>query len=355
MADEHDKTEPATPERRRKAREEGQFPRARDAGNTAGSIAVLMMIGGFGPQAVTLLGQFSTRCFSEPYTLVRGDPQALVRATASVLGGVALPFAVAAAIGALVVGFLEAGFHPNLALAEPKFERLEPLGKLKNMFSPQQGAVSVLLQATRVAIVTAIAYHCVKKWIPLLTRLSSNGLGEATRQAGTAIFDLAIWSTVALALLALVDYLYSKFRHEQSIRMSKHEIKEESRQQDGDPKVKSKQRARAREIVRRGLVQAVRSADFVVVNPTHVSVAIRYRADVGAPVVTAKGYDEIALHIRKLAKEHNIAMVENVPLARALASRVKVGRSIPVDLYSAVAEVLAFVYRLKNRMPEILS
>jgi flagellar biosynthetic protein FlhB len=132
--------------------------------------------------------------------------------------------------------------------------------------------------------------------------------------------------------------------------MSRQEIKDEMKQQEGDPRHKQKMRARARERLRRGLAKMVKTADVIVANPTHISVGLRYRPKDGAPVVVAKGYDEVALFIRQLAKDAGVPVVENKPLARAIAKRVKVGRQIPVDLYSAVAEVLAFVYRLKNRV-----
>src|SRR4051812_42233872 len=132
--------------------------------------------------------------------------------------------------------------------------------------------------------------------------------------------------------------------------MSRQEIKDEMKQAEGDPRIKARQRARARERLKRGLAKQVKSSDVVLANPTHISVALRYRAKDGAPVVTAKGYDEIAMHMRKIAKDAGIPVVENRMLARAIAARVKVGRAIPVDLYAAVAEVLAFVYRLRRRV-----
>jgi flagellar biosynthesis protein FlhB len=161
--------------------------------------------------------------------------------------------------------------------------------------------------------------------------------------------DLALWTSAALAAMVALDYAYNRFKFEKSIMMSQQEIKDEHKQQEGDPRIKARMRAKAREMAKRSMLQAVSQADFVIANPTHVSVAIRYRPEEGAPIVATKGYDEVALHIRALAKQHNVPIVENIPLARALAKRVKIGRTIPVDLYAAVAEVLAFVYRLKNR------
>ncbi|MEP7053589.1 MAG: EscU/YscU/HrcU family type III secretion system export apparatus switch protein, partial [Pseudomonadota bacterium] len=158
-----------------------------------------------------------------------------------------------------------------------------------------------------------------------------------------------IWSTMALALIAALDYGWSWWRHEQSIKMSRQELKDEHHQQEGSPQIRQRQRARAREMLRRGLRKGVKEATVIVANPTHVAVALRYKQHEGAPIVTTKGYDEIALQIKKIAKEEGIPIIENRPLARGLAERVRVGRVIPADMYVAVAELLAMVYRLKNR------
>jgi flagellar biosynthesis protein FlhB len=149
-----------------------------------------------------------------------------------------------------------------------------------------------------------------------------------------------------LGLIAAIDYGWSWWQHEQSIKMSRQELKDEHQQQEGSPQIRQWQRARAREMMKRGLRKGVKEATVIVANPTHV--ALRYEQHEGAPTVTTKGYDEIALQIKKLAKEEGIPIIENRPLARALAERVRVGRVIPADLYVAVAELLAMVYRLKN-------
>jgi len=130
--------------------------------------------------------------------------------------------------------------------------------------------------------------------------------------------------------------------------MSRQELKDELKQQEGDPKIKARIRARARELAKRGISKEVKRSDVIIANPTHISVALRYRSTEGAPVVMAKGYDEVALFMRKIADENGIAIVENRPLARALAEKTRVGKTIPIELYQAVAQVLAFVYRLKR-------
>lgn len=349
MADDQEKTEEATPERRKKARDEGQFARGKDAGNTAGTIVVLLALVGFSDRLRITLLDFCWHCFHEPYFLVRGDTSMLVNMTTIVLLVLTVPFAVAAALGSSAVGIAEAGFHPNLELAGAKWERLEPLGKLKQMFSPQQAAVTITIQVLRVVAIAFVAYKVIVGTFTQLVQTSRSELDSGVAETARALVDLCLWASGALALLVVVDYLYNRFKFEKSIMMSQQEIKDEHKQQEGDPRVRARQRAKAREMAKRSVAQAVAQADVVVANPTHVSVAIRYRAEEGPPIVATKGYDEVALHIRELAKKNNIPIVENIPLARTLAKRVKVGRPIPVDLYTAVAELLAFVYRLKNR------
>lgn len=355
MSEDSERTEEATPERRKKAREEGQFPRGKDAGNTVAGVLVLVTLVATGDGIIDRMRRFAARCYGEPYDLVRGDPAALIQAVATVVAMIVLPMAAAGCLGALSIGVAEAGYHPNMDLAAPKWSRLDPLPKLKQMFKVQDMAMDVGLQLLRVIMVGAVAYWCVESTFPQLMQLSRVDLKRGVALALTAMFRLALWSSLALAGLALVDYIKSYRKHEQSIRMSRQELKDEMKQQEGDHRIRGRQRARAREAAKRGMASAVASSDFVIANPTHISVALRYRANEGAPFVTARGYDEVALHIRKLAKENDIPVIENRPLAQALAKRVKPGRPVPVDLYAAVAEILAFVYRLKKRNIESLT
>ena len=353
--DDTERTEEPTPERRRKAREDGQFPRAKDAGNIVASVLVMLVLAGFGESMSRELHAFTSRCLAQPYDLLRGDPTALFHAVSAVVALLVLPISAAAALGALALGVAEAGYHPNMDLVAPKWERLNPLPKLQQMFMLQETAIDITLQLARVVVVGVVAYNSVEDAFPRLMQLSRVGLRSAAAEIISGLYKLALWSSLALAALALLDFLKSFRKHEQSLKMSRQEVKDEMKQQEGDPRIKHRQRARAREQLKRGLAKAVAQSDFIVTNPTHISVALRYRVNEGAPLVTAKGYDEVALYIRKLAKEHNVPIIENKPLARALAKRVKPGRPVPVDLYAAVAEILAFVYRLKKRSIESLT
>ncbi len=344
--DDTERTEEATPEKRRRAREEGQFPRARDTGAMAASAAVVMLLLATGPEIVARVRELTTQCLGEAHRLNDGGLGWVGGLASRTLLWISLPAMLAAALAATVAGFAEAGWHPKLEL---KWERLEPLSKLQQLISPKTAAASTALTLGRVAVVGLVAWLVVKQAFPTLIQLTRAPLAGGVKALGEVLVRLTVWATVALGCLTLIDYLHSWWRHERDLRMSRQEIKEELQNQEGNPRVKARQRARAREMLKRSIRKEVATADVIVTNPTHVAVALRYRAEEGAPVVAAKGYDDVALFIRSLAGERSIPIVENKPLARALAERVKAGRTVPVDMYGAVAEVLAFVYRLKNR------
>lgn len=348
MAD-ADKTEKATAQRRTKAREKGDFPKSRDASGLAATLAVLLALGAMGPSAMLNLWAFATRCFRDPFDLVGRDPSPVIIRASAVLASLAVPGAICAALAGLAVGFAQAGFHPNVDLVLPKAERLDPLGKLKSMFGMSTVLFELVQSIVRVAVVGYVVYWTLKDMMPVILELMRADVHGAAGAIKASLATLTMRATGALALLAAADYAFSKYRWEKRNMMSKQELKDEYKQAEGDQRVKQQQRAAARRRMKKGLAKQVKSADVIVVNPTHVSAALRYKPEEGAPVLTAKGYDEVALHIREIAREAKIPIVENVVLARAIAARVRVGKAIPADLYAAVAEVLAFVYRLRTQ------
>lgn len=348
-ADDNEKTEEPTPDRRKKARDDGQFARARDTTAIAATVAVLIVLGGMGGDVIAAIKEFTLRCLNEPLMLVRGDLSIVATESIKVLLITCVPVALFACAAGMAAGFAEAGFHPNFETLEPKFERLDPIGKLQKLFSPKEGAVNIVMSLLRVGVVGAVAYMVLEKEFARLAVSSRGTLTMAALQMAEVTFRVAAWCTLALGVLAAIDYAQSWWKHENSIKMSRQELKEEMQQQEGSPQVKQRQRARAREMMKRGIRKAVKESTVIVTNPTHVAVALRYHPAEGAPIVMAKGYDEVAQHIKTLAKELGIPMVENVPLARGLAEKVKVGRVIPADFYAAVAEVLAFVYRIGGK------
>jgi flagellar biosynthetic protein FlhB len=346
--DDGDKTQEATPERRKQARENGQFPRAKDTGAVAGTMALLIGLGAFGDSLVAHIRDFALRCFHDTTNLTGAGMDVAGREAALTLVSLVAPITGVAAVAGVAAGIWEAGFNPQLELAMPKFERLDPTGKLGQLFSPKAAAGNVALSIGRVGAVGFVAYLVISRELPKLQRLTTARLPDAALGAAEVLSKLGLWCTLALAVLTALDYGYSWVKHENSIKMSLEEVKREHQQQEGDPRLKARQRARARERLKKGLKKQVLESDVVIANPTHISIALRYRPAQGAPQVLARGYDEVALYMRQIAEEGGVPIVENKPLARALA-QVRVGKVIPIELYAAVAEVLAFVFRLKNR------
>ncbi|HEY5957489.1 MAG TPA: EscU/YscU/HrcU family type III secretion system export apparatus switch protein [Polyangiaceae bacterium] len=344
-----ERTEEATPEKQQRAREEGQFARTKDGGAVAASAAVLLCMLALGTTDVGVIKEFALYCFTSPTALIGGSITPIGQRVAGVLLAVIVPMCVAAAAGGAAVGLFESGLLFRLELLSPNFERLNPISRIGQLFSPKQGFTNVVSALLRVAVLGTVTALVVKDAFPDLSKLARAELSAAVVTVLHVGLRLATWSILALGCLAALDYGQSFWRIKKELMMTLQELKEEMHQQEGDPKVKAKIRARARELARRGIAKEVKRSDVVIANPTHICIALRYRPAEGAPVVTAKGYDEVAFYIRRLAEEHGIPVVEDRPLARALAESAKVGRMIPVDMYQAVAKVLAFVYRMRGR------
>jgi flagellar biosynthetic protein FlhB len=349
VSEDTEKTEEATPERRRKAREEGQFPRAKDTGAVASTLAVLLVLSAFGASFGHTFIDFLRECLYSSEGLTEANLKATAQRLGITLAWITLPITLAAAIAGFAAGVLEAGFEPRFELVAPKWSRISPGGKLMQMFALKDSVVSLLLTLARVGAVAAVTWIILRQNFDDLVKLARAPVEASLMELFRISMRLATWATLTLLVLAAIDYFSAWFRHERGLRMSRQEVKDEIQQQEGDPRIKARQRARARELATRGVAKRVKESDVIVTNPTHIAVALRYKAAEGAPVINAKGYDEVAQYIKRLAKENHITVVENKPLARALAANGKVGKAIPLELYAAVAEVLAFVYRARER------
>jgi flagellar biosynthetic protein FlhB len=202
----------------------------------------------------------------------------------------------------------------------------------------------------KVVVVGGVGYAVIAAELPVVVGLAGAGIGDALATTGTLALRLGAGILAALAAMAVVDLFYQRYRWEQKLRMSKREVRDELKQREGDPLVRSRFRAKHRELTRSRMIADVAEADVVVTNPTHYAAALRYdRMEMGAPRVVAKGRNKVALRIRQAAIEHRIPIVEDAPLARLLHRTTEVGHEIPENLFQAVAEVLAFVYRLDPR------
>jgi flagellar biosynthetic protein FlhB len=341
-----EKTHDATPQRREQARKEGRFAKSRDIGGVAGTAAVLAVLLGSRDAIAHALETLFVRCLGDLEAFVRGDVAGVTQAATAVIFVLAAPPAVAAAVVGVGAGLAQSGAQLNTDALSFKPERLNPFPNLLQLFSPKKGSVEVLMGLLRVGVVGYVAYRALLLELPVLLASGRLDPAASSQTLTAAIVRVVTNALGALALIAVVDYAKSRFTLAQDMKMSRQEIMDESRSQDGDPKVKGRMRARARALARKRSLANVKQATVIIANPTHVSVALRYTKTDPAPIVVSKGHDEVALQIRAEARKYGIPILENRPLARALDAEVQIGHPVPSAHFAAVARVLAFVFRL---------
>jgi flagellar biosynthetic protein FlhB len=229
----------------------------------------------------------------------------------------------------------------------PDLSRLQLFQGLKRIFSGNS-LVELGKSIAKILIIGSVAYYSVKKELPYLLPLLDQEVGQIVLYLAGAVFRITGRIVIALVVLAAGDYFYQRYRFEKNLKMTKQEVKDEMRQVEGDPKVKARMRSIMRQMANKRMMTEVATADVVITNPTHVAVALKYDATMIAPQVVAKGQGFIAQKIIALAQEAGVPRVENRELARSLYRLVEVGKTIPTSLYRAVAEVLAYVYRLRG-------
>jgi flagellar biosynthetic protein FlhB len=260
-----------------------------------------------------------------------------------------VPVALAATIGGLVATVAQVGMHIETDGLGFNVERLNPWPRFARLFTPGPAITELIMSTARVGVVGYFAWRALQDEIPALLRLADLPPGAALGASARALGAVVLRVLFALGVLAVLDYLYSWFSLEKRMKMSLKEIKEESRSQEGDPKVKAKLRSKARALAKQRMMASVKRADVIVTNPTHYAVALRYSPKDPAPIVVAKGVDEVALQIRKEARKYGIPILESRALARALHADVAIGNAVPGAHFVAVARILAFVYRLRPR------
>jgi len=346
-----ERTEPATARKRRKERRKGRVAKSRDLDAVVGIIAGLLTIyamariiwSRFALTFKTIFGHLSSPLMSGDGWWAR--PLMEMVTTYSI---VIFPMGFICTLAVVVVLVRQVGFVVSFEPFELKFNKFNPISGLKKIFS-LKSIVELLKGVLKALILFGVLYLAIRNDSDLMLSIMRYSLDEGAGILMARMWDLALRMALVLLLIAFADYAYQKWEHEKSIRMSKQEVKDEFKQMEGDPSVKRRIRRKQMEMAQKRMMSDVPSADVVVTNPTHIAVAIQYdQQSMSAPIVVAKGQDFIAEKIREIAAEHNIPIVENVPLARALMQKVEVGETIPEDLYLAVAEVLAFVYKLKK-------
>lgn len=349
MADSQ-KTEKATPKRRRDERKKGNIFFSNDA------VSVVVLIAGLATLFLSVgsmadnLGQFLRSCIS----LVRlsqgtdavGDLRQLLPELLWSFVLTVGPILLVPAVAGIAATFFQTKLLVTGESLRPKFSRINPLQGIKRLFS-LRSLIEALKGLLKITVLLYIIYNFLAGTVELFTKYLFTDLVTACSHLAGLAFQMSMQIAVAYVVLAAADVFYQWMDYERQLRMSKQEIKEEFKQIEGDPQVKGRIKEIQRKMAQSRMMQKVPQADVVVRNPTHFAVALRYKPDRDrAPVVLAKGQDQIALRIVQKAEESGVAVVENVPLARALYASAELGQEIPPELYGAVAEVLVYLYRL---------
>lgn len=353
--DQESKTEDPTPRRREEARRQGQVPFSAELVGSLVLLAGIIGLGYIGPALWAAMKQVFRHDLAQSFRedLDSASAAELFARTAARVLIALLPFLAALLAVGILASVAQTGFQINTEKLSPDLDKLNPANGFGRLFST--GAlVKGLLTLVKVAALGFVAYLILEGRAGVLLALSRDRLGYAAPAAWALVERLALYMAGAVAGVAIFDYLYQRYKFEQSLRMTKEEVKREFKEEEGDPEVKARQKQLARERMKRKMLNEVPTATVVVTNPTHYAVALRYdpRAGDEAPIVVARGTGQFAKRIAKAARESGVTVVERPPLARALVG-VKEGQAVPAGLFRAVAEVIAFVYKLRGTAPPV--
>lgn len=346
--DSGEKTEKPTPKKLKEGRKQGQVARAPDVIAWVGVLVVSMLI----PGLISKLGEAMAGTLEHIGLVVEHpEPGLALRALGEMAAAAVaamVPILAAVMIVGVVGGAAQGGARPYATRIKPKGARLNVFSSAKRMFG-MQGLWELVKQLLKTALIGLLVWQAVTNLVPLVMGSGALPLTQIIATVANALITMVRTIAVAALVIAAADYFVSWRRTRKQLMMSRKEIKDEYKQQEGDPMVKSQIRQRAMAMSRNRMMAEVADADVVLVNPTHVSVALKYSPGRGAPRVVAKGAGVLAKRIRELAAENRVPVVEDIPLARGLYAACELGDEIPPELYTAVAKVLAFVMALRQR------
>ncbi|MBU9714537.1 flagellar biosynthesis protein FlhB [Evansella tamaricis] len=347
-----EKTEKATPKKRKESRDKGQVAKSTDV-NTAFILLFVFLsflfIGPFASEQLLSIMGFS---FQEYLLLelTEENVQAMFLEYTYQAVMVVAPIMFIAMIAGIFSNYLQVGFLIAPEAIKMKLEKIDPIKGAKRIFSIR-ALVEFLKSMLKIILVGIVSFSILWVYIDDILKLSMYSLKDGIRMVGNLTVYMGLGVAILLIFLAVLDYMYQKYDHEKNIRMSKQDVKDEYKKTEGDPLIKSKIKEKQRQMAMSRMMQEVPKADVVITNPTHYAVALKYdNSKMEAPVIIAKGVDYIALKIISIAKHNDVITVENRPLARALYSQGEIGDQVPEELFKAVAEVLAYVYRIQNKV-----
>jgi len=347
-----EKTEPATPKRLQEMRGKGQVAKSREVPSVAVLVASLLVFYFLGSTMIKEFMELMKWAFKSSVSLQLEEASLrwLLVEYLQRCWNIAAPLLVAIMAVGLLSNYLQVGFIFSFDQLVPKLSKLDPIKGFGKIFS-KQTLVELVKNIFKVVIIGYVTYITVKGELDHIIPLMDMEVWSILSYIGGVCFKIMLRTSWVLIALALLDYTFQKWDFQQQAKMTKQEVKDEFKQREGDPLVKSRVRQVQREMARRRMMEAVPRADVVITNPVHLAVALEYNTQqMFAPKVTAKGARLVAERIKEVAREHQIPLVENKPLAQALFGSVEIGQEIPLVFYKAVAEILAYVYRLKNKV-----
>ncbi len=355
MDDLGEKTEEPTGKKLSEARIKGQIPKSQDLSGTFSLFGAIILFLVFGSAIIGMFTRVMVRMLS-------GDISSDVLAVDSIWESSKIviyetfvtiaPVILLSGLVAYVGNFIQVGWIVTFDPMQPKLNRLSPLAGIKRIIGPR-GLMKTVVNSLKLVVMIVVSYLFISSHIDDIAVLPKLTAAHATMAILRLIFMLALILAILLLFIALIDYIYQRVQHTKDLRMTKQEVKDERKSMEGDPMLKGKRLQMAREIVMQQLGASVPDADVIVTNPTHFSVAIKYDPEtMGAPKVTAKGADLIAFRIRQIARQNDVPIIERPPLARALYWGMEVGQEVSLEHYEAVAELLAFVYRIDGKMEQ---
>jgi flagellar biosynthetic protein FlhB len=350
MSDE--RTEKATPRRREEARRRGQIAKSVEINSAALMLTAFWLLKVIGPRFYEGLTTAMQRTFAElpgPDLTLEELSAGGLAASANMLWTLA-PFVLPLVVVGVVVNLAQVGLLFSGKVLQPDLNKLNPINGAKRLVS-LRGVVDLLKSLIKVTVVGTVIFITLRDNYATIVSTSRMDLSNGAVVLAELAIEIGLRVAMIMVVIGILDYIYQRYEHEKNLRMSKQEIKEEQKQME-NPQLKGRIRSRQRQLAMSRMMAAIPQADVVITNPTHFAVALKYQqGKMFAPQVVAKGQRLVAQRIKERAREHNVPLVENKPLARTLFKAVEVGQSIPAEMYQAVAEVLAFVYRLKSARP----
>ena len=353
-----EKTEEPTAKKLSDARKEGQVAKSKEVANAFGLLGMFLIIKIYAGTMGNSFMEYMAGVYNQIPDVIQMYDGVIPRAAILVLLRtmiyqtimICAPVLLVGLVIALICDVAQVRWQPTTKPLQPKFNKINPMKGFQRIFS-KNSLVELVKSVAKILVVGYMAYSYLKDRIHEIYLLYDMGLKQVIGLVGEIVTDMGIRIAAAYMVIALLDFAYQKWKFHDDMKMTKQEVKDEYKNQEGDPQIKGKQKQRMREASMRRMMQQLPEADVVITNPTHYAVAIKYDPEkYDAPYVLAKGENHLAQRIKEIAKENDIEIVENKPLARMLYANVDIGGLVPPELYQAVAEVLAFVYHLKGKV-----